>query len=156
GDAVPALTATLTDPNETVRHRAAIALGEIGSPAVPPLVAALADPDERLHQHAEQALVKIGAPAVPALDEARRSPNTIVRSAVIRILGRLAPEVLASEIVAPVLKDSDYSAEDQQILAWFANVDLAQYLTPLQLFWCIGQVDRAAFESGGQALGYGK
>ncbi len=48
------------------------------------------------------------------------------------------------------------SEEDQRILMWFQDVDLTEYLTPLQVYWCIGQADRDAIESEGRAIGYGK
>jgi hypothetical protein len=48
------------------------------------------------------------------------------------------------------------SAEDERVLTLFKDVDPTEYLTRLQVFWCIGQVDRAAFESAGRALGWDK
>jgi tetratricopeptide (TPR) repeat protein len=44
------------------------------------------------------------------------------------------------------------SAKDNQILAWFEAVGFGPYLTQLQLFWCVGYVERKAIESAGPTL----
>ena len=44
--------------------------------------------------------------------------------------------------------------DDERILSWFDRVAMTDYLTRLQVFWCIGRVDRQAFESAGLAMGW--
>jgi tetratricopeptide (TPR) repeat protein len=45
---------------------------------------------------------------------------------------------------------------DEQILARFEALDPKVYLRPLQVFWCIGHLERDAFQAAGRALGYGQ
>jgi hypothetical protein len=134
-------------------------LGRIGDPAtfvVPALIQALLNPNTAVSQKAAEVLRRIGDPAVPALNEARRHERAEVRLAVMRILLAIAPESLADDSSVGEPKRPVLSEEDKRILTWFKDVDLTEYLTPLQLFWCIGQVDRAALESEGRAVGYSK
>jgi HEAT repeat protein len=63
--AVPVLSAILRDPavEPMLRHRAAVALGEIGSAAaVPDLTASLGHPDPVQRIHAARALARIAGP----------------------------------------------------------------------------------------------
>ncbi len=150
--AAPLVTA-LSSPAVAIRRNAASALeGTDSGPAAPALVAALADPDEVVRKSAARALRKIGFRAIPALKEGMRRENAGVRHLAIKVLAKIDPESLADEVSgsepAPLL-----SKEDRRILDWFETVDLAEYLTSLQVFWCIGCVERNAIESAGLGLG---
>jgi HEAT repeat protein len=59
-EAVPALILALYDDHGGVRHRAAVALGEIGAPdAIPALEVTTHDPEEAVRRAAEGALAEI-------------------------------------------------------------------------------------------------
>ena len=63
-DALPGLTAALTHTIGNLRKEAALALGEIGSPAaLPALRAAENDPDPEVRKSVRLALQQIGAQA---------------------------------------------------------------------------------------------
>ncbi len=77
----------LEDPEREVRHCAALALQQRGSPqAVDALVACLASDDSLLARLAANALVAIGKPAVPALILTLQSAPAKVRMEVVRAL----------------------------------------------------------------------
>jgi len=78
------------------------------------------------------------------------------REQAVELLSWIPVEPMVQEAIASTKQQPILSAEDQRILAWFKVVDLTDYLTPLQVFWCIGQVDRAAVESEGPAMGYSR
>ena len=78
------------------------------------------------------------------------------RQQAVELLTQIPVEPWYQEAMASSARPLILSEEDQRILTWFKDVDLTEYLTPLQLFWCIGQVDRAAIESEGRAIGYSK
>lgn len=117
--AVPALSAALGDPRESVRQGAAIALGKLGPeahPAVPSLVSALSDPKENVRWCAANALAAVGrgaAAAVPALREALHDADEDVRSGAAVALERIDP---AGFLRAP---------------SWEATVSTIERLTPL-------------------------
>jgi HEAT repeat protein len=79
--ALPALVATLRDPDHSVRAQAARALARMGpkaASAVPELIIALDDSNEEVRQGAARALGQIGADAekaVPALIKALKDPR---------------------------------------------------------------------------------
>ncbi|HVX10313.1 MAG TPA: HEAT repeat domain-containing protein [Pirellulales bacterium] len=79
--ALPALIATLQDPDHSIRAQAARALARMGpkaAPAVPELIVALDDSNEEVRQGAARALGQIGADAeeaVPALIKALKDPR---------------------------------------------------------------------------------
>ena len=104
-DALPALTAALSDPHQPVRWNAARALGLMGPqarPAVPALAKAakLADWSGAAQVKAAWALGRIGpaaADALPTLVEVlSRDPQAIVRCEVARTLGAIGPEARAA------------------------------------------------------------
>lgn len=76
------------------------------------------------------------------------------RQQAVELLCRIPVEPMVQEALASTTQQPILSAEDQRILSWFKDVDLTVYLTPLQLFWCIAQVDRDAIESEDRAIGY--
>jgi hypothetical protein len=78
------------------------------------------------------------------------------RQLAVDLLSRIPVEPMVQEAMASTTQQPILSTEDQRILTWFKDVDLTVYLTPLQLFWCIVQVDRDAIESEDRAIGYSK
>jgi len=152
--AIPNLIAALSDPEYFVSAQVIEALGEIGAPATPALIEALKDADDEVRIRAANTLKRIGQPAIPGLKSARQHPDPNIRAAVLRILADLAPEDLIGGPGGLDSTSSTRTEEDERILAWFKDVHPKEYLEPLQLYWCIGQADRAAFESAGRALGY--
>jgi hypothetical protein len=135
-EAVPALEELALSGIPHVSQMAARVLGKLGPEAlhvIPNLIEALrGDRKEPRYQAARTALIAFGRFAVPDLLRALEQAT------------ELEPVLLVP------------CQEDEHILAWFAAVDLAHYLKHLQVFWCIGIVEQAAFESAGQAVGYGK
>ncbi len=85
--------------------------------------------------------------------ERRHNAN---RQEAVDLLTRIPVERIVQEAMESSARPPILSEEDQRILTWFQDVDLTEYLTPLQVFWCIGQADRAAIESEGRAIGYSK
>jgi HEAT repeat protein len=74
------LIAALDNHDGAARHRARIALVEIGGPAVAPLIEALTDPNDDVRWEAAKALGQIGDPeAAPALVNALEDENSGVR-----------------------------------------------------------------------------
>jgi vesicle coat complex subunit len=112
-ESVPALAASLQDPEQVVRWEAARALGAIGSnarDAVPALVIALGDPEAAIRGQAAWALGEFGSgarEAVPALANALKDLNPEVRSDAAWALGRIGPEAVAVLSLGRALQDSD-------------------------------------------------
>ena len=73
-----------------------------------------------------------------------------------------AAELLTQISLKPLVQDAVKAAseplvlsdEDKRILSWFEKVNLTEYRTPLQVFWCIGRVEKEAMASAGSALGW--
>jgi hypothetical protein len=78
------------------------------------------------------------------------------RQLAVELLTRTPVERIVQEAMAASARPTVLSEEDQRILTWFKDVDLTEYLEPLQVFWCIGQADRDAIASEGRAIGYSK
>ncbi len=85
--------------------------------------------------------------------ERRHNAN---RQEAVELLTRIPVERIVQEAMESSKRPPILSEEDQRILNWFKDVDMTEYLPRLQLFWCIGQVDRAAVESEGRAMGYSR
>jgi HEAT repeat protein len=82
----------LTDTDARIRHEAADALVNIGSPAVPVLIAALQDSDTNLRWRAASVLSDLGteaSPAVPALTKALQDEDGQVRLYATLALGNI-------------------------------------------------------------------
>ncbi|MDI9633292.1 MAG: HEAT repeat domain-containing protein [Methanolinea sp.] len=85
--AVDALVGILHHPDEDVRWKAAIALGEIGDErAIPPLIELLGDPDRFVQSRAAYALGEFGRRATPLLRLALAQGNPRVRKGAITAL----------------------------------------------------------------------
>jgi len=107
-----------------------------------------------LEQAPTNAPFEIGDPADPALNTMRNHIRAEACLTVTRDLRHIAPDTLDNRSTPKAPEDASHSGEDLRILAWFNQVDLAIYLTPLQVFWCIGYVEREAIRSAGLALGW--
>ena len=96
-DAVPALIAALSDPEEYVRWEAAAALGIIGpgaKDAVPELTKALADKNFSVRRNAAEALGNIGPAArsaFAALQKATNDSDATVQDAAAEAVNQLGP-----------------------------------------------------------------
>jgi len=102
--AVPRLTDLVRESDPGTRYLAAKALGQIGDEAeaaVPTLLDALRDNDMFLRAGITGALIKIGPPAVPGLTRALFDPNSAVKRAACKALGKIG-----SERAVPALKFS--------------------------------------------------
>lgn len=107
--AVGPLITLLDDPDEDVRWKVAIALGETEDPrAIEPLIALLNDPDSYVRSRAALALGTIGEPALPQLLDSLSSPDPAIRAAVVAALGGIG-----SDPVIPPLIDSLFDPSDQ-------------------------------------------
>jgi HEAT repeat protein len=156
--AVPALAAALMDEEDLVRSDTREALQRIGGSdvSVPALIAALAAPNEYARREAAEALTKIGEQAIPGLDKARFETDALTRVAVVQILATIAPHVLKQDPTNVESNHPPHTPEDDRILSWFKQVRVEEYMQHLQVFWCIGYVDRDAMKSSGLAMGYKK
>jgi cyclophilin family peptidyl-prolyl cis-trans isomerase/HEAT repeat protein len=100
---VPALDALALDPDPTLRRRAVLAIGRVGSPeAVPLLTGALQDPDEDVRATAAFALGLVGSDArtaLPALLGVLTDPSPLLRGRAIEALG-LVGEASAAPAIA--------------------------------------------------------
>ncbi len=100
--AVPLLTGLVRAADPGTRYLAARALGQIGDEAesaLPVLLEALRDKDMFLRAGITGALIRIGQPAVPGLTRALFDPNSAVKRAACKALGKIG-----SERAAPALK----------------------------------------------------
>jgi hypothetical protein len=163
---VPRLLEVSLTSEMSQAYQATSVLEGIGSEAVPVLLAhAESSSHPRLWETVESVLLSMGEEARPALLHASDTSGPAVALLARRLLRSFDEEAQAEALAEQELTEVNsgvhatgvpVSAEDERILTWFKDVDLTQFLTPLQLFWCIGQVDRAAMESAGRALGYSR
>lgn len=99
-DAVPMLSAALSDDYEPVRLNAAYALGAIGEPAVSALIEKLEDENGSARRMAAYGLAAIGAPAASVLCDALEHENDEVRHQATYALAQIGR---AAEPAVPVL-----------------------------------------------------
>ncbi len=107
---VPAIIASLTDPEETIRVIGSVALQSLGEPAVPYLIDALAAPEPEIRLNAAYALGEIGAPLdtiIPALINTLTDPVWNVRRLVVRSLIRIGDPAVNPLIQALNSPDQD-------------------------------------------------
>lgn len=103
--AVDTLIAALAHPDDDVRWKAAIALGEIQDPrAIDPLLGLLTDPDRFVKSRAAIALGMIGDPAVEPLIRALREGDGNLRWGAAVALGRIR-DIRATEPLIRALAD---------------------------------------------------
>lgn len=125
----------------------------VGWEALIALLQASGDPEAKVRATAKRVLRSIGSQVVPELKKALQDNRPLVRESAELLLTQLTPKT-APAVPPPSPSVSD---EDRRVLSWFAEVkDLGDYLTHLQVFWCIGQVDREAIQSANPAMGWRK
>jgi hypothetical protein len=109
--------------------------------------------DRELRKTSMEILERIGSLWIPNLKIICRQADPEVREAAIQILAKIDPNAFHPDSIKREL-----TAEEKQIVGWFesVNVELKECLQPLQVFWCIGVVDREAFLSGTLASGINK
>lgn len=146
-DAVPALVANLNDD----RWDARFPLRAIGKEAVPYLLDILRHDraSAEMRGHVADTLEMIGKNAVPDLMAAWKDETGIIHYEAARILMRIDPDLIAGTS----LKNEPAREDDERLLRWFDEFNLKDYQTDLQVFWCVGYVDREALQSAGTALG---
>src|SRR5207253_3303550 len=91
----PRVIRALADKDESVRRKAAYALGRIApdaKTAVGPLIQAFADSNGDVRQAAAEAVAKFGADAVPALVEALRDDSVSVRREAARAVANIGAD----------------------------------------------------------------
>jgi hypothetical protein len=94
----------LSDPSEAVRAQATQALLLAGNSAVAPLVAVMADPArEKEHRLAKRVLVQLGNEGVPALLGTLESPNDLIKTQVVEVLGAIQAEKAVASLMAPLV-----------------------------------------------------
>ncbi len=94
----------LSDPDETIRAQATVALLRAREAAVAPLVAILADLQRTSeHRAAQRILLQLGELAVPPLLGVLESPNAELKVQVIEVLGRLQAAPATAQLLAPML-----------------------------------------------------
>jgi hypothetical protein len=115
------LIKALDHSDQSVRKRAAEALGEVGTPkATEPLIDSINDWNKEMRQAVISALVKIGTPAVYPLIHTLKDPDEVVRVGAVTTLG-LIGHVRALEPLATRMQNDEsvrvrlasYSALDQ-------------------------------------------
>ena len=99
--AIPGLLTALEDPNNQVRLRTAMALGQIGSEAaIAALLTALEDPNNEVRGNAVAALRQIGSEAaIAALLTALEHPNNEVRGNAAVALGQIGGEAAIAALL---------------------------------------------------------
>jgi len=127
-EAMPALSAALTDPNLEVVKFAAITLGKIGGEGVPPLILGLQDEDETLQAIASLGLREAGAAAVPSLIRLLRSSNRTTASYASSTLGKIGEPAVNDLVVA--LDHHDTQVRGLALLALGAMGDVAKVAVP--------------------------
>lgn len=179
-DAVPALIKAIRRGREAVRYWAGQALRGIGTEAMPALMATFGDwtcdaevidaalvamgshavtdlldilrrddPDPEPRRRAAKMLERIGSEAVPGLVAVWKDETDVIRNEAAKILVQINPDL----IVGIPLKNEPPGEDDERLLRWFDEFNLKDYQTDLQVFWCVGYVDREALQSAGTALG---
>lgn len=94
----------LSDPDETIRAQATVALLRAREAAVAPLVAILADPQRTSeHRTAQRILLQLGDLAVAPLLGVLESPDAELKVQVIEVLGRLQAAPAVAQLLAPML-----------------------------------------------------
>lgn len=162
--AVPRLLEVSVTSELSQAKEAMSVLERIGSAAVPALLAQAASSSHPGHwETVESVILSMGEEARPALLHVSNSSEPAVASHASRLLRLLDDEAEAESLAKQELTEGNLgvhatalpvTVEDERILNWFQDVDLTKYLTPLQLFWCIGCLEREAIESAGLALGW--
>jgi HEAT repeat protein len=105
---MPALLSSLSDPDDSVRCVAALALGQMrAASAIPALTLLLADPSGWVRGAAADALALIGEPAVPALGEALQDSRDGVRVRAAYALHRIR-SIKSARWLFPALNDSNH------------------------------------------------
>ena len=138
-------------------------LEKIGPAAISLLLEqAVASSQSQIQDIVESVILELDEDARPALLEASKSSKHAVASLADRLLELIdqeadePPEQEATNATFDVESDADITVTDETILSWFTEIDLEEYLKPLQVFWCIGCLERASVKSGGPALGVHK
>lgn len=146
-DAVPALIENLNDDRWDTRFP----LRAIGKEAVPYLLDILRHDraSAEMRGHVAETLEMIGKDAVPDLMAAWKDETGIIHYEAARILMRIDPDLIAGTS----LTNEPAREDDERLLRWFDEFNLKDYQTDLQVFWCVGYVDREALQSAGTALG---
>ncbi|MEX0677797.1 MAG: hypothetical protein WD063_12020 [Pirellulales bacterium] len=97
----------LSDPDESVRARAVVALLQAREAAVAPLVAILADPARAAeHERARRILVQLDDLAIEPLVGVLESPDAALKTQVIEVLGALEAHQAAAELLVPLVSPS--------------------------------------------------
>src|SRR5688572_17874755 len=139
---VPDLVLLLRDPDPSLRHRAALAIGRVGmADGIAPLTVALSDPEPDVRAIAAFALGLIGDTlALPALQIALADPSPVVRGRAIEALGLIADPSAApwvaqaaagcGPLIAPLSPDDEAWPKSPEIelcrLALFSLARLRQ------------------------------
>jgi HEAT repeat protein len=110
---IPALITTLSDPNPSIRQRAASILGQIGATAksaVPTLTKTLTDSDPKVRIAAASALGRIGeaAPAIATLTKTLKNSDPSIRRSAAWALGEMGTKAKSAvPTLTKTLTDSD-------------------------------------------------
>ncbi|MBK8905420.1 MAG: HEAT repeat domain-containing protein [Anaerolineaceae bacterium] len=148
--AIPILLTMLESGTDTVRHRAAKALGEIGDTvAVPVLITALNDKDWFLRSAAAEALGKIGdTTALFPLIHGLRFTESYERNSIVSALWEIKDEALPILIAA--LRDSDWHVRSS---AAEALGEVGDATVTSALVTTLGDSDKFVRSSAAEALG---
>lgn len=139
---VPDLVVLVRDPDPSLRHRAALAIGRVGmADGLAPLTIALSDPEPDVRAIAAFAMGLIGDKlALPALQAALADPSPVVRGRAIEALGLIADPSAApwvaqaavgcGPLIAPLSPDDEAWPKSPEIemcrLALFSLARLRQ------------------------------
>lgn len=149
-DAAPALVAHFND-DSVDPELIEFALKCVGQDAVPYLLDALrrGHTNRRIRGHVAQALERIGKDAIPDLMALWKDETGVIRYEAARILAQIDPDL----IVGIPFNTEPLSEDDERLLRWFEQIDMTEYQTKVQVFWCVGYIDKEAIQSAGMALG---